>query len=135
MPALDVCHPQVVRALEKTGWSVKPEPYVLPIDRRHRVYIDIEAQHPAQAGIMVIEVKCFQDQSQETADLYGAIGQYLIYRNLLTQRGLAASLYLALPTHAYEGVVRRMALPVIVQNNVKMIVIDLMNEVIVQWLP
>ena len=134
MPAFDSCHPQVVRALEKDGWTISSDQFLIRIDRSHRVYIDIEAQHFNAASIMVVEVKCFQDVEAETSDLYAAIGQYMVYRNLLERSNLNIPLYLAIPIEAYLGVFNRMAFPLIVQNHVKMIVVDLEREVIDQWL-
>ncbi len=134
MPAFDSCHPQVVRALEKDGWTISSDQFLIRIDRSHRIYIDIEAQRVDSSSIMVVEVKCFQDIESETSDLYSAIGQYLIYRNLLERNNLDISLYLAIPLEAYLGVFNRMAFPMIVQNHVKMIVVDLEREVIDQWL-
>ncbi len=134
MPAFDSCHPQVVRALEKDGWTISSDQFLIRIDRSHRVYIDIEAQRVDSSSIMVVEVKCFQDIESETSDLYSAIGQYLIYRNLLERKNLDIPLYLAIPIEAYLGVFNRMAFPMIVQNHVKMIVVDLEHEVIDQWL-
>jgi len=83
---------------------------------------------------MVVEVKCFQDIESETTDLCTAIGQYMVYRNLLERNGMAISLYLAIPLEVYSGIFNRMAFPMIRQNHVKMIVVDLEHEVINQWL-
>ena len=134
MPAFDSCHLQIVRALEKEGWSISLDQFLIRIDRSHRVYIDIEAHHFDSTSIMVVEIKCFQDIESETTDLYTAIGQYLIYRNLLERNAIAIPLYLAIPLEAYSGVFNRMAFPMITQNHVKMIVVDLEREVIDQWL-
>jgi hypothetical protein len=40
MPALDQCHPQVVRALENDGWQVESSPYKLESGVR-RSYVDL----------------------------------------------------------------------------------------------
>jgi hypothetical protein len=134
MPAFDSCHPQIVRALEKEGWDISLDQFLIRIDRNHRVYIDIEAHHAESETIMMVEIKCFQDIESETTDLYTAIGQYLIYRNLLERNAIRIPLYLAVPLEAYSGVFSRMAFPMISQNHVKMIVVDLEHEVINQWL-
>lgn len=134
MPALDSCHLQVVHALENAGWTVSPKPFVLRVDRTSRLHIDIEAFHIQEEAIMVVEVKCFQDPNAETYDLYTAIGQYLIYRSLLKQRNLTRPLYLAIPIEAYRDIFQRLAMPVIAENGIKMIVIDIVREVIVEWL-
>ena len=134
MPAFDTCHMQVVHALENAGWTVSPDMFVLRLDRQHRIYIDLEAVGIDNQTIMVVEIKCFEDSAIETTELYGAIGQYLVYRSLLREHDVQVPLYLAVPRHAYEGVINRMALSVMTQNDVKMIVVDLEREAVIQWL-
>jgi len=58
----------------------------------------------------------------------------LVYQSLLQERGIEIPLYLAVPEHAYNGVFKRMALPVLTQNHVRMMIVDLEQEVIQQWL-
>ncbi len=134
MPVLDDCHPQVVKALQKAGLSVNALPYVLRFNRRRRVMIDIEAQRAGQT-VLLMEVKCFPDTSAETTELYVAIGQYLVYRGLLKERNIQLPLFLAVPFHAYSGVFQLMAMPAIRENNIKIVVIDMVKEEIVEWLP
>jgi hypothetical protein len=133
MPVLDSCHPQIVHALEKAGWDVSPGPFVLHLDKRHRLHIDIEAYNDQEA-IIVVEVKCFTDIQSETTELYTAIGQYLVYQDLLNQKSIEIPLYLAVPSFAYEGIFRRMAMGITARNNVKMIVVDITNEAILEWI-
>jgi hypothetical protein len=100
LPALDRCHPQVVHALEKAGWTVLPKPYALYLNRAHRLHIDIETirnSGTASQSIIVVEVKCFDDEKTETGDLYTAVGQYLVYQGLLHQKGIVTPLYLGFP--------------------------------------
>lgn len=133
MPAIDDCQSQIIRALEKVGWMVSPKPYILRLNRKHRLHIDIEAQNDDE-HIIVIEVKCFHDSKSETVDLYQAIGQYIIYRNLLKQQNIELDLFLAVPSHAYDGVFERMGKSAIIENDVKMIIVDIENEEILEWL-
>lgn len=138
MPQLDHCHDQVVRALQKVGWDVGENPYILPVEGRRRpLQIDIYAHrtmnsHPEM--IIIVEVKCFGDERSELNDLYTAIGQYIVYRNLLRQRNITDDLYLAIPLHAYEGVFRQVATPIMDEIQLKMIVVNLDKEEIEQWL-
>jgi hypothetical protein len=137
MPALDQCHSQIVHALEKAGWRVYPGPFVIPITGIRRLFVDIYARsnhtngHPA---IIAVEVKCFPEPNTELNELYTAIGQYLVYRALLRERGSEASLYLAVPVHAFEGIFQQLATQVIRESGIKIIVVDLESEVIRQWL-
>ncbi len=131
MPALDRCHPQVVRALEKAGWNVAPKPYRLPLVGRPPLSIDIEAKN-ANNRIIIVEVKCFTDN--EVNDLYTAVGQYLVYRSLLRAQNINHSLYLAIPLPIYQGVFKEIGIFVMQETGIKLIVVDIENEVIVQWL-
>lgn len=137
MPAIDQCHEQIVHALQKDGWQVRDAPYVLPVTRTRRLFIDIQAKREQQNGsqnIIVVEAKCFLDTGTELNDLYTAIGQYLIYRSLLWRKGSTDELYLAVPVHAFNSVFQQLAMDVVNEIRVKMIVVDLDSEVIVQWL-
>ncbi|MBI5667233.1 MAG: hypothetical protein HZC41_04425 [Chloroflexi bacterium] len=137
MPALDQCHQQIVHALQKDGWQVQEAPYILPVTRTRRLFIDIQAKREQQNGrqnIIVVEAKCFLNMETELNDLYTAIGQYLIYRSLLRQKGLMEELYLAVPFHAFSGVFQQLAMEVVNEIRVKMIVVDLDGEVIAEWL-
>jgi len=138
MPQIDKCHWQFVRSLEKQDWFAAAKPFILRLDEDHWIYIDISAskyQSGKQDAIMVVELKCFLEKDDETTDLYAGLGQYFVYRNLLRQFEIPHPLYLAVPTHAYYGVIQRMAvLPLIAENGIKMIIVDLEREEIEQWL-
>jgi hypothetical protein len=136
MPAIDQCHEQVVHALEKDGWRVEPKSFPLPIAVGRTFWIDIEAQQLAQFGlrtILLVEVKCFPSGRSETTELYTSLGQYLVYRSLLRQQGFNADLYLAVPTFAFEGIFAQIGMSAVIENEIKMVVIDIEREVIVQW--
>ncbi|MDX1995938.1 MAG: element excision factor XisH family protein [bacterium] len=133
MPRLDECHPQVVRALEKAGWTVEPRPYRIFLDRRHTLHIDIEAKQNQQT-IIVVEVKCFTTPDEETTDLYIALGQYQVYRGLLDEHNLDFPLYLAVPSQAYYSVFQRMGMPAVRNNRVKLVVVNIEQETIERWI-
>jgi hypothetical protein len=130
MPAIDQCHEQMVRALRKAGWTVDEKPYVLRLTSGRRLFVDIKAQHD-QNEIIVVEVKCFVDNLVE--ELYTAIGQYLVYRNLLRRLNIHRQIYLAIPVTAYYGIVEELAVEIVQEAKIKLIVVDIENEVIEQW--
>lgn len=137
MPRLDACHPQIVRALEKDEWMVAENPYVLPVAGRRRLFIDIYAeryQDSQPTTIIVVEAKCFADMKGELDELYTTVGQYIIYRSLLRQKAITAPLYLAIPTHAYQGIFQQLAMPIVDEIRIKMMVVDIDREVIERWL-
>ncbi len=135
MPALDSCHDQIVRALEKTGWQVIPKPYKLP-GPINSLLVDIEARRiydGFEQEIIVVEVKCFQNPAATMHDIYVAIGQYLVYREIMDRLALDEPLYLAIPTEIY-GILKSIASNIIAKNQIKMMLVNLNAEVIEQWL-
>jgi len=87
MPKLDQCHHQVVRALQKTGWTVAPRATKLYSENR-QIFIDIRAWRQVNGTsqqILLAEVECFPDRRSLTTDLYIAFGQYIVYRALLAE--------------------------------------------------
>ncbi len=134
MPALDKCHDSVVRALEKIGWKTDAMPFTLDLANT-QLFIDIVARQVTNSEIMmVVEAKCFSRLTLQTHDLYVAIGQYLIYCNLLKDLGKSIPLYLAIPTHAYEGIFRQAAMSTLDESNIWLIVFDIATEEIIKWI-
>ncbi len=135
MPQLDSCHPQVVHALEKAGWRIVVSPLRLESSLTD-LFADLLAAHtrePDIREIIVVEVKCFLDKSAQTHEVYTAIGQYLVYRDLLAANGLDYPIYLAIPTRAFYGIFEAIGMSVAIKTEIKMIVIDLDREEVVQW--
>jgi hypothetical protein len=136
MPAYDICHDQVVRALEKEGWKSIKVPYRTATPDRV-VYIDAQlarGNNGNQRQILLLEVKCFLDEDSTTTDLYGAIGQYLIYRAMLVERKLKFPLYLSVPETIFRKVFDPVVSRVIKEQQIKLIVIDLNTESITRWI-
>jgi glucose-6-phosphate 1-dehydrogenase len=136
MPALNACHSRVVLALEKAGWTVAAKPFTLasPVNN---LFADIEAHRTVngfEEEMIVVEAKCFQDSGNYMPDLYSAIGQYLIYQNLMQQLGLNSPLYLAIPSKVYYGIFEPLASSIVSKNEMKIIVVNLDAEVIERWL-
>ncbi len=134
MPVIDTCQPQVIRALEKDGWQIQGMNIHLRYKRRY-VFVDIQAVHVVNGlsrQILLAEVKCFANPSEATQDIYMAIGQYAMYLAMLEERGDIRPLYLAIPAHAYglfDTVVQRATSYV----KMKLIVVDIDREVILEW--
>ncbi|MDX1993994.1 MAG: element excision factor XisH family protein [bacterium] len=136
MPAFDQCHDQVVRALEKEGWRLEAAPYRV-FTKYRSIYIDAEFTHQDDnhlQHIILVEVKCFPDENSTTTDLYNAIGQYLVYRDMLIETETALPLYLTVPYTIFEKVFDAAIQRVIKDNRIDVIVIDLEQEEIVQWI-
>lgn len=130
MPALDRCQPEVIRALEKQGWTTNGKAKRIYIVPSMLIVMDFEAfKDGAQ---IFVETKCFP-QANRSQELHIAFGQYLIYREVLTLMSPTSVLYLAVPHNNAD-----LTLPVIratIRNNhVKLIAIDLQHEEVIQWI-
>lgn len=90
MPALDRCHEQVIRALEKENWRITSSPFKLAAAER-TAYVDVQLQRGSngtQDHIILIEIKCFPDEDSTTREIYTAMGQYLLYRKMIAEINL-----------------------------------------------
>ena len=133
MPAVDKCHEQFVRALQKDGWITRSNPFFTTESRD--IFVDVEAfkqENGTRRRILLAEIKCFAQQTP--IELYVAIGQYLIYRTLLTQIENAAPLYLAVPETIYVTMFDEIARLTIKNYGIKMLIVNLDEESIVQWI-
>jgi ABC-type uncharacterized transport system ATPase subunit len=91
----------------------------------------------AEKGIqkIVVEVKSFVGQS-DVKDLQQALGQYVLYRQILDEMGIERDLYLAVSRLTYDNVFTIELGQVLLKNKiVKLIVFDEESEAIVQWIP
>jgi hypothetical protein len=81
MAAHDKCEPQVVKALEKAGWSVDPNPLCMRVGRNERFVADLLVRNAADGSlIIIVEVKCFPESTSELQEFYTAVEQYMISR-------------------------------------------------------
>ncbi len=137
MPARDVYHDVVKRALEKDGWTITHDPYTIVAGLRH-VFVDLGAERmvAAERGNEKIaaEIKVFSGAS-EVHDLEEAVGQYLMYRALMAREDAERKLYLAVPHIVVEGILSEpIARPVLEDLQVSILVFDPLEEVIIKWI-
>jgi XisH protein len=137
MPALDIYHNTVKQALIKDGWSILKENYELNYGG-DSLYPDLAAEKSIAASRgsqkILVEVKSFLGRSF-IADLQTAIGQYVMYRDVLIAQALDFQLYLAVANTTYEvGFQTPLAQLITQQNQVNILVFDAIQEVIAQWI-
>ena len=138
MPQRDLDHDVVVRALEKDGWTITDDPFRLEYGRRN-LYVDLGAENllaaeKAQRRIAV-EIKGFAGTS-DMRDLEVALGQYILYRDVLAELEPDRTLHLAIPVFAYEEVFSdKLGQLVIRQQQLRLIVYKDEEQEIVRWLP
>jgi hypothetical protein len=138
VPAKDIYHDTVKRALQKDGWIITHDPFPLQIGRK-RLSADLGAERliNAEKGTkkIVVEVNNFVGRS-DVKDLEQALGQYILYRQVLNEMRIERSLYLAITQPIFNSVFTIELGQVLLKNQiVKLIFFDDKSEAIVQWIP
>jgi hypothetical protein len=98
MPAKDIFHDCFKAALIKDGWDITNDPYNLKVGKKD-LFIDLGAEKllAADKGTekIAVEIKSFVSPS-EIRDLEVALGQYVLYQNVLKRIAPERTLYLAI---------------------------------------
>ncbi|MFS8118912.1 MAG: XisH family protein, partial [Microcoleus sp.] len=106
MSAKDIYHDTVKRALQKDGWTITHDPFPLQIGRK-RLSADLGAERliNAEKGTeqIIVEVKSFVGRS-DVKDLEQALGQYILYRQVLNEMQINRNLYLAISEEVFNSV-------------------------------
>ncbi|MFN5967660.1 MAG: XisH family protein, partial [Pseudanabaena sp.] len=127
MPARDIYHNTVKTALEKDGWTVTHDPFPLQIGKK-RLSADLGAERliSAEKNLqkIVVEVKSFVGQS-DVKDLEQALGQYILYRQILNETKIDRELYLAVSRLTFNSVFTIQLGQMLLTNQIiKLIVFD-----------
>lgn len=138
MSARDIYHKTVVNALIKDGWVITDDPLVLSFGNKD-VYVDVGAEFPigAERGgrKIAVEIKSFISPS-DVRDLEIAVGQYNLYRDILSETEPERIPYLAVPLHAYKGIFTDpLGQLVLKRQQMNLIVFAGAEEQIIQWIP
>ncbi len=138
MPQRDLDHNSVVHALEKDGWTVTDDPFRLEYERRN-LYVDLGAENLLAAEKerrrIAVEIKGFAGAS-DMRDLEVALGQYVLYRDVLAEIEPDRTLHLAIPAFAYDEVFAdKLGQLVMRQQQLQLIVYQEKEQEIVRWLP
>ena len=138
MSARDIYHNTVRLALEKDGWTITHDPFPLQIGKK-RLSADLGAERLISAEKelqkIVVEVKSFVGQS-DVKDLQQALGQYVLYHQILNEMEIKRVLYLAISQPTFNSVFSIELGQILLKNQiVRLIVFDDESEVIVQWIP
>ncbi|MDZ8092273.1 MAG: XisH family protein [Nostoc sp. DedQUE05] len=137
MPAKDKFHAVVRIALEKEQWKITDDPLRLEVGGT-KFEIDLGAEQllAAERGEekIAVEIKTFLSDSPLT-DYHAALGQFLNYRLALEISDSNRILYLAVPIGVYEAFFKREFAQISVERyQIKQIIYDPIQEVIVQWI-
>ncbi|WP_096578276.1 XisH family protein [Nostoc cycadae] len=138
MAAKDKFHAVVRVALEKQQWRITDDPLRLEVGGT-KFEIDLGAEQllAAERGEekIAVEIKTFLSDSPLT-DYHAALGQFLNYRLALEISDPTRILYLAVPVGVYEVFFKREFAQISVERyQIKQIIYDPIQEVILQWIP
>jgi hypothetical protein len=138
MAAKDRFHDAVKQGLQKDQWVITHDPLRIRFGQRNDIEIDLGAEQILGAERenrkIAVEIKSFLNDSP-LFDFHMALGQFLNYRLVLEAREPERTLYLAVPIAAYQSFFQQdLPQASIQQYQVKLVVYDPINEVIVQWI-
>lgn len=136
MSARDLVHNAVKSALQKDGWIITHDPFSIDLTDG-QLQIDLGAERliaaQKQDEQIAVEIKSFVGASA-ISEFHTALGQFLNYRVALKLKEPTRTLYLAVPQEAYEGFFSRQLPQLSIQEyQLKLVVFNPHNEVIVQW--
>jgi CRISPR/Cas system-associated exonuclease Cas4 (RecB family) len=137
MSAKDAFH-QVVRvALEKDGWHVTSDQFTFSVGGV-KMSVDLMAEKMLIAEKMgqkiAVEIKSFLEQSSAISEFHTALGQFINYRAALRKIEPERVLYLAVPNTTYDTFFQlEFPKEMIEENQVKMLIYNIKDEVIVEW--
>lgn len=138
MPAKDIYHDTVKNALIKDGWTITDDPLILKWGSK-TLLIDLGAEKLIAAEKdnkkIAVEIKSFVGASQVN-DLEKALGQYILYKDILAALESDQALYLAITNKAFTEIFQEPIGNILLQNNrVCLIVFEAQKEEILQWIP
>ena len=137
MPAKDIYHNHVKNALIKDGWTITHDPLTLKWGKKD-VYIDLGAEQIIAAQKIerkiAVEIKSFVGES-EVEDLKNALGQYILYHDILVRTQPDRILYLAIRESTYADIFEEPIGEILLENHrVKLIIFDPKKEETVKWI-
>ncbi len=137
MPARDIYHEVVKKALIRNGWTVTHDPYRLAVAETN-LYADLGAERILAAEKaeekIAVEIKSFIGPSPMT-DLERAIGQFTVYRTVMATTEPDRVLYLAIRQKTLRDVFEKsLGKLLLAEHLVRLITFDPEEETIVKWI-
>jgi len=138
MPVRDIYHDNVKNALIKDEWTITHNPLTLKWGKKD-MYVDLGAEKilaaEKEGRKIAVEVKSFVGPS-EIEDLKNALGQYVLYHDILKRTDPDRILYLAIRKAVFLDLFEEPVGKLLLENKrVRLIVFDHRTEEIVQWIP
>ncbi|OCQ98374.1 XisH protein [Nostoc sp. MBR 210] len=105
MPAKDVYHDAIKNALVKDGWIIFADPYKIKY-KDTELFADLAIERPIanehNGRKIIVEIKSFLSASP-MRDFELALGEYILYRNLINLTEPEYQVYLAIKDSIYEN--------------------------------
>lgn len=138
MPARDLYHNALKNALIKDAWTITHDPLRLKWGSKDTC-VDLGAERimiAEKAGEKIaVEIKSFIGAS-EIDDVENAVGQYFVYRSVLTRTEPDRALYLAIHSEVFFDVFEEALGRILLDDyKISLIVFDLEKETILKWIP
>ncbi len=135
--AKDVYHEIVKRALEKDGWRITHDPFVLKY-KDLTVFADLGAEkifiQDQNESKIVVEIKVFGGKSK-TTEFEKAKGQYDIYLFAMRKNEIDRPLFLAISTEVYKSIFLRPSIQEIVaEEKINLLIFEVEREEVVRWI-
>lgn len=135
--ARDIFHTLVREALENEGWVITHDPFPLHNRKEGGLQTDLGAEKiiTAEKGLdrIAVEVKSFVHISI-FHDFLLAVGQYYVYRKILSKNDQDRTLYVALPDFVFNRIIRfEWAQEVVEDLEMKFILYDTSQKSITAW--
>lgn len=137
MPARDIYHDTVKRALEKDGWTITDDPLRLQVGI-HRMFVDLGAKKliGAEKGErkIAVEIKSFISKSA-IDDLENALGQYVLYEKVLARNEPDRKIFLAVRESAYNSIFEAEIGKMLLEDKeFSLVVFNERSEEILKWI-
>ena len=138
MPARDLFHDTVRRALVKDGWIITHDPLRLSWGGKD-MYVDLGAERllaaEKEGHRIAVEVKSFIGASL-IADLEHALGQYVLYHDIMERLEPERTLYLAVRNEVFLDLFDEPVGRVLLEKErVRLLVFDVKTETVLKWIP
>ncbi|GBF80486.1 XisH family protein [Aphanothece sacrum] len=137
MPAKDIYHEGFKNALIKEGWQIIRDPYTIRYEGL-KLFADLKGKKLFSAQKedtdIVVEIKSFLSLSL-IHEFQCALGQYILYRTLLSQINPDCHLYLAIEQEVYETFFQQKGVKLVTeQYQILLIVINIYEEKVIKWI-
>jgi hypothetical protein len=135
--ARDIYHQNVRAALEKDGWLITHDPYVIKLGGKDSVEADLGAEKMivAEKGKrkIVVEIKSFLNRSI-IHDFHGAYGQFMFYKKALLKLEHERVIYLAMPMDIFEEFEAKPYFREFMREEMSLFIFNPAENTVTQWI-